>query len=407
MQIVYINRGASLNKFAAYLKKYNGKLGQQGQKYNHLLMEGLVQNGAKVLSLSTRPINRAITSQKFFKAENEHENGIDYHYVSFFNIKLLRELSVFLNVFFYTLFLKEKRKNTVIICDALNVAASAAALCAASIRRFSTVGIVTDVPCHLSDMSHIPFSQKANLWVMRQFKSYLLLTEQMSTIVNPKNRPYIVLEGHSDQNMASVENKLSGKADKKICLYAGSLKKVYGIKSLVEGFVAANIPNTQLHIYGDGDYASELRQLTQKYEDVKYLGIAPNQQVVKAELAATLLINPRPTNEEYTKYSFPSKNMEYMASGTPVLTTKLPGMPADHMPYVYFIEEETSEGIAKALKQVLSQPPEALHSFGKKAKTFVLTEKSNYAQAGKVLRFIADHLGLEDPTRVTDNFTQT
>ena len=47
--------------------------------------------------------------------------------------------------------------------------------------------------------------------------------------------------------------------------------------------------------------------------------------------------------------------MEYMASGTPVLTTRLPGMPAEYYPYVEFIDEETPEGIARALKRVLSR----------------------------------------------------
>ena len=60
---------------------------------------------------------------------------------------------------------------------------------------------------------------------------------------------------------------------------------------------------------------------------------------------ATLLINPRFSNEEYTKYSFPSKNMEYMASGTPILTTKLPGMPKEYYEYIYLFEEESIEGM--------------------------------------------------------------
>ncbi len=396
MQIIYINRGASPSRFVEYLKKYNNKLQQQGQKYNQLLMEGLTQNGAKVTSISSRPINRVITSQKFFKAEQDWEKGIHYYYVPFFNIKILRDLSVFACVFFKTLTVRGRKKDTVIVCDALNISASAAALCAAFFRRFAAVGIVTDVPCYFSNMNEIPFSQKLNLWIMRRFKSYLLLTEQMSEIVNPKDRPYIVLEGHSDVSMAQEENRLEDKQSPKVCLYAGSLMRIYGIGDLVEGFVKANIPDTELHIYGDGDFTQALKRITAQYDSVKYMGIAPNSDIVKAELAATLLINPRPTNEEYTKYSFPSKNMEYMASGTPVLTTKLPGMPKDHMPYVYFIEQENPDGIAEALKKVLSQTAQELHSFGQCAKEFVLTEKSNKAQASKVLRFVTEHLGLEE-----------
>ena len=53
--------------------------------------------------------------------------------------------------------------------------------------------------------------------------------------------------------------------------------------------------------------------------------------------------------------------MEYMASGTPLLTTKLPGMPEDYYPHVYFFEEESVQGYADALKKVLSLPADTLY----------------------------------------------
>lgn len=390
MRFIYINRGASPSKYAEYLKEYNNRMQQQGQKYNQLLMEGLVANGAQVCSLSTRPINRFMTHQKFFKGEKEREKGIDYDYIPFFNLKLLREISVLCCVFLKVLFAKGNRKNQVIICDGLNIMASLAAILAAALRGFLTIGIVTDVPGHLSYIRKASVGQKLNLAVMRSFKGYLLLTEQMSEVVNPKNRPYIVLEGHADEAMTHMENTLAGKAEQKIVIYAGSLMEIYGIGDLVEGFLAANVPGAELHIYGDGDYAEKLEKKAAENSTVKYHGVAPNSEIVKAELAATLLVNPRPSHEEYTKYSFPSKNMEYMASGTPVLTTRLPGMPEDHKPYVYFIEQEDTEGIKDALQKVLSQDAQTLHNFGMEAKEFVLKEKNNVAQAAKVLAFVQD-----------------
>ena len=217
------------------------------------------------------------------------------------------------------------------------------------------------------------------------------MTEPMKDLVNPKKRPYIVLEGHADRAMEHVSNTAEEKNSTRICLYAGSLKRIYGIESLVKGFVSANLPNAELHVYGNGDYVEDLKTLSKQYSAVQYKGIAPNADIVEAELRATLLVNPRPTNEEYTKYSFPSKNMEYMASGTPVLTTRLPGMPKDHEPYVFFIEDETAEGITAALKEIFSLPQEELHAFGLRAKEFILKEKNNIAQAEKVVLF-ADEL---------------
>ena len=101
-----------------------------------------------------------------------------------------------------------------------------------------------------------------------------------------------------------------------------------------------------------------------------------------------MLVNPRPTAEEFVKYSFPSKTMEYMSTGTPVLTTVLPGMPEEYHPYVYLIRDETPQGIARALKDTLAQSDEALLQKGMAARNFVLTEKDNVTQAEKILEML-------------------
>ena len=147
----------------------------------------------------------------------------------------------------------------------------------------------------------------------------------------------------------------------------------------------ANLPNAQLHIYGPGDYVKELQQIAAEDSRVFYGGMLLNTEIVDKEQEATLLVNPRPTHEEFVKYSFPSKTMEYMASGTPVLTTVLPGMPREYHPYVYLMWEETPEGAAKMLTQVLSQSDEDLFRKGMEARSFILDKKNNVIQAKKIL----------------------
>lgn len=390
MRFIYINKGTSPTKFQEYLKKYNNKLQQQGQKYNQLLMEGLKGNGAEVISISSRPINRAIDKKVFFKKEKETEGGIKYNYVSFINLPIFRNITVFFNVFGKVLFVE--KKESVVLCDALNIAASFGAWLAAKIRGLCTVGIVTDVPCHRPNNDKVPVHEKINLWLMTKFDGYLLLTEQMNDIVNPKKRPCVVLEGHSDIGMSEVENKLDGKFDKKVCLYAGTLRRVYGIENLVRGFVKADVPNTELHIYGEGDFRRELEEIAKEHDSVKYMGVAPNSVIIENELKATLLVNPRPTDADYTKYSFPSKNMEYMASGTPILTTRLPGMPKEYYDYIFLIEEENENGICEKLKEIFSISPEELHKIGLRAKEFIMREKNNVVQAQKLIRMVAEEM---------------
>ena len=165
--------------------------------------------------------------------------------------------------------------------------------------------------------------------------------------------------------------------------------KQYGLGNLVEGFRNADLPNAQLHIYGPGDYVKELQQIAAEDPRVFYGGMLLNKEIVEKEQEATLLVNPRPTNEEYVKYSFPSKTMEYMASGTPVLTTVLPGMPKEYYPYVFFLEDETAEGIARILPELLAKTEEELFEKGSRARAFVLDQRNNLVQAQKIIQMLS------------------
>ena len=121
------------------------------------------------------------------------------------------------------------------------------------------------------------------------------------------------------------------------------------------------------------------------------MGVKSNNEIVSDEQRASLLVNPRPSSPEYTKYSFPSKTMEYMASGTPVLMTKLPGMPKEYYPFIYTIDDETVEGVANALKAFFAIPASDRYRKGASAREFVLAKKSNIEQAKKIIEFITEN----------------
>lgn len=399
MEILYAYSSCSNNKYSELFLGSQVMILQQAQKYHSLLTEGLRDNGVEIVCTSGLPVNRYLTKKLFFKREKETIDGIAYHYFGFVNLPLLRQAGILFGSFFRTLsFCRDKGKKTV-ICDILNISNAAAALIAAKSAGVKVVGIVTDLPDYLISVSeqkksiHLLFSRlktKINQLILRRFDAYVFLTEQMNSLVNKRHCPYVVLEGHVDINMAQRTNRIEDKAAEEVVLYAGSLMKKYGIEALTRAFIDAAPANCVLLIYGDGDFKQELMEVCKAHPQVRYMGVKPNDYIINEEIKATLLINPRPTIEEYTKYSFPSKNMEYMASGTPVLTTKLPGMPEEYAEYVYIIEDETVEGLAGKLKHVMSKSREELHEKGAEAKKFVLREKNNDCQAAKIIKLIMD-----------------
>ena len=185
--------------------------------------------------------------------------------------------------------------------------------------------------------------------------------------------------------MINSQNDLSQKYKEKVVIYAGGLYEKYGVKKLIEGFIKLKDKNTALHLYGEGPMVKDIEKYSNLDNRIRFGGMVPNEIVVEEQIMATLLVNPRPSNEEFTKYSFPSKNMEYMVSGTPVVTTPLPGMPKEYNKYVYVFQDESEHGICSTLNYILSQSSKTLHDFGGAAKQFVLDEKNNLKQAARIV----------------------
>lgn len=402
-KIIYSVSVYSEKKFLELFEKSDIKSSQQVQKYHRMLIEGLsFQKDIQLQVISKLPLITKNSNKKFLKKELEKYNDVDFLYLPLFNIPFFNNVHAFFSSLYYLEqeFKKgNKETENIILGDALNITSSIANILFGKIKGIQTIGIVTDIPTFLMESSNVikqNFLKRKlksliniiNEITLRKFDSYVFLTQQMNALVNTKNKPYIVMEGHSDIKMMSYENKLEEKYNKKVCLYAGSLKKIYGIDKLIKAFILADIKDSELHIYGSGDYEEEIKYLCRNNHSIKFFGVKRNEYIVNEQIKSSLLINPRPTGEEYTKYSFPSKNMEYMASGTPTLTTKLPGMPEEYYDYIYPINDESIEGLTVTLKKVLMLSKTELHKKGIKAKDFVMKEKNNIIQAEKIKRLV-------------------
>ena len=359
------------------------------QKFNRLLAKGFISNGCKVTALSNPPITRAVTNKAWVNINNEFESDIEYNYIAFLNFPVIKHLFIFFRTFLYILFWGGAKKNEkVIVCDVLKISGCMGAIAASFINGVKITGIVTDVfnqqvGSSLGIKSRI--SAFINSAYISSFDYYVLLTEQMNELVNPRQRPFIVMEGLCDNTVTDEQINQSAKVKPKTILYAGGLFVEYGVKMLVDSFISLKRNDAKLVIYGNGPYALELARVAKEYDNIDYRGVALNEDVVKAELEATLLVNPRFSSGEFTKYSFPSKNMEYMTTGTPLLTTKLPGMPQEYYHYVYLFDHETVEGYARCIDHIIDSDPFELTQKGQDARSFVLLNKNNKQQTARIL----------------------
>lgn len=391
MKIIYVSNCCAKDMFDILIKNVTN-LQQQAQKYHKLLIEGLAECPCvHVDAVSSIPVGTKHFSGRYMAGGDMTEGEAVYHHLPQINIPIVKSLVNYWNTRRFVLRLcKKNDEDTVVICDILKTVISAGAMAAAHKMNVKCYGIVTDVPQKRAQKGNALIRAYDSLTKrsLGAYDGYVFLTRQMDTLINRKRKPYVIIEGIADIRMGETPNELADKYTKKVCIYAGSIRRIYGIESLVEGFIAANIPDAELHIYGSGDYSDDLASVCKTYPQIRYFGVVPNEQVVKEQLKATLLVNPRPVEGEYTRYSFPSKNMEYMASGTPMLATKLPGIPDEYFDYIYTIDEVSRDGICRALQKTLSHSAEELHQKGMEAKHFVVSNKNNRVQAQRLVEML-------------------
>lgn len=216
---------------------------------------------------------------------------------------------------------------------------------------------------------------------IKNIDSFVTLTEYIYEALHV-DKPFTVVEGIVSKPL-EVPN-LENNTTTKDFVYTGTLAQKYGVVDLVDAFTKVEGNDLRLIICGAGDGKEHILEVAKKDSRIQYLGTVSNERAKELQRRAYVLVNPRSNKEEYTKYSFPSKTMEYLATGRPVLMHKLKGIPDEYDKYIFYFGED----MAKSLQQIAQADPQMLADMGEKGKQFVLLNKNMKKQAEKIIHLI-------------------
>lgn len=254
------------------------------------------------------------------------------------------------------------------------------------------VEIITDLPMLMSSSTNVVYRALKRIEVVADIKymkavdGFILLASEMRTKLPIGNKPWIQVEGIF--NPKDKVNDIITKPEEKIILYTGNLDARYGIMDLLNAFSLTTDSSYRLWICGSGDSVEAIQCCEKQDNRIRFLGSVPRYEALKLQKQATLLVNPRHSSEEYTKYSFPSKTMEYMASGTPTLMNRLKSLPDDYIPHLFLFDDESVKGMSKKMDEILSKSSGYLVKFGMQAAEFIMNSKTSIHQVKRILEFI-------------------
>lgn len=379
MKIIYVSSLLPQSIIDAAFEKNKSVYSVAQHLFNRNVVRGLKANGHDVTVLSY--IDDSIIAERQF-----NEDDLVYHFVKYNGSGLKKNFLTTHGI--YKQIRKIQKSTTVdaIICDVLNVSSCLGALIASKRFHIPIVAIITDlmnIDSHVEKSLKIRLASLVNKNYIKRFDGYVLLTKYMNDVVNPLQKPFIVMEG-----ICSPEDRKPCKRGDDLfrLFYAGGRPSKDGLNFLIPAFKRINLKNIRLDVYGEM-HGVEVGEDPDD-DRITYHGRAVNYVVREREFESDLLLNPRPVGERYTYYSFPSKVLEYMSTGIPMLTTKLAGIPEEYFDYVYTIGGNSEEEYYAALVKVLSLTPDELMEKGQKAKSFALKNKNYVKQASRICELI-------------------
>lgn len=334
-------------------------------------------------------------SDSLYRPETSESNSNDIRDLSFINLVYVKhwhkyfiikkKLKAFLN----------KNPNTIIICYDLYGPWMKALYELRNEYNFKSVCIVPDLPeftgtpnTFLYKLNKIlpHFNDKQYLKV---FDGFVLISKRMVEALGIEDKPYIEIEGiYSISKLALQSRNSTQKNATFTILYAGALTFRNDVNGLIEAIRQIQNPNLRLELYGAGELVDDIISISKSEKRIIYKGQIEHDELLKKLVMADLLVNPRQPDKKFASYSFPSKTMEFMASGTPVLMYKLPSLPQEYCEYLYFIQsgKDISSSISQSISKIMQDSDR--YNKGRMAQDFILKNKNSKVQAQRIINFI-------------------
>lgn len=372
MKIIYFTSAIKSEDFLSLNKRWHSLLNPSNQNFHLNLIKALaINNNLEVVSI--RPYSKKILKASALQNETLKDGNITWHY--------LKRKRKFDSLYSKTLLLKiRKTKETIILCDTMNVRALSVAKRYGRIRNIPVIGICTDSPNNITNIKTA--TAKTLLYKGSHLNGYICLTEGLNNLYNQKKKPFEIINGV----IASFPLKKNNEYGKYI-LFAGSLLRKYGIYQLIDAVNLLTDEDIKLIVCG---HTQEQDFLTKIYNNpkIKFLGSIEQEELANLEYNSLMCVNPRPLDDKIDSLSFPSKVIEYLNNAQLVLSTRNPLLERIFKTNIIWIDSLKPDEFSKTLKFALSKTKNEINVNKEKINEIISSYYSPEAINKKLNKFL-------------------
>lgn len=406
MNVLYVGKFFPEKMLKTIKDDSRGKVGMSNHNFEMSILNGLAKQKNACVKCVIAPgvYSFPHNNRRFFThAEHYEHNGVDVRSVSFCNLMVLNRIWLTFSLVCAILrciksFPRGERVNVVLNTPAYFYLLAIKIARALSGRDATLTVVIPDIPSMVTAMDRqnlfknyfLGYMDRASMRMTSQADGLVLLTEAMMDFVSAP-LPHIVMEGIVDvETMSSGSDNVPISSNKAI-LYTGTLRRIFGVMNLVNAFTRIKDKDAELWICGSGDSEDAIKEAAKRDIRIKFYGLVDSRKALELQRAASILVNPRTSQGKYTKYSFPSKTMEYLLAGRSTLINRLPGIPEEYYNYVFTPVDESIAALSDTMAEVLQMPVQERESRAESGRRFIVEQKNSRVQVQRILRLIQSY----------------
>ena len=380
-----------------------GKIGFSNHNFEQSIIGGLLQQDNLNLRILSAPLvySYPYNNKKLYTPSESYA----YKYthiksIGFCNLAVVNKIWMTVSLIFNLLheFKRFRNRELKVIVNTPNFYYVLALRVAQifSRKRIEKLLVVPDIPSFVTSMDRcnpiksflLKILNSLSMKMASSFDHHVLLSDAMASLFNTK-LDYLVMEGLIDLDKIKSSSLTIPIRRKNVILYTGTLRKIFGVMNLVEAFDNSIFDDAELWICGSGEASKEIEKRAISNPRIHFYGLVDSEKALKMQSQATVLVNPRTSEGEFTKYSFPSKTIEYLLSGAVVVINRLPGIPKEYYDYVVTPQNESVEALRTTLRNVLDLTQDERDSLGKRGKKYIQESKNSKIQVERLLKMFS------------------
>ena len=369
-----------------------------GNKMQLGFLRGLHKYASQISAISIKPYEMWKGKGKIFVKSDKSliDNSIKLKHIFYINFIFVKQITIFISIIVNLLVWYFKNitdsEKIILVYNTISYVALPALLLS-KIFKCKSVFIVADLPIvdkrknliqRLEDRKEIELIRKCDLLIP--------LTEEIAKNFGNKHQSYLVIEaGQEEKYIKECEEHKS--SDIFNIVFSGSLNQLSGIELAIGAMNHLHDNSIKLNIYGKGELEDYVIKSSQFNSNIIFHGTVANDKMMEIQRHSDLLISPRLPDDFTTKYTFPSKIVEYMATGVPVLCNKLRGIPNEYDTYIEALDSVDELLWAKTIKSIQEDVNGHYTDRAKKAREFILQNKTWEKLAPKIFSFLRHKRG--------------